>query len=177
MTAHLVLLGEVAGHRLEVGGLHGVHLVAGEHRFKPRLLQCPAQDLRHVVAAGIVAISILVAKSFRDRVIGKYSRHLTQRNSNGAEILPWRKSSPSNRRAVRLKLKLPIEWTSSSSMPKISPSSSPENTLPSSGRVSKSIRNLFIPAGYTKIENLARRDHGSESYHGKNPVNINSIRV
>ena len=55
--AHFILLRKVPGHRLQVGGLHGVHLVADEHRFKPRLLQCPAQDLRHVVAAGIVVVA------------------------------------------------------------------------------------------------------------------------
>ena len=54
--ADLILLGEVTDHRLDVGGLHGVHLVAGEHILKPRLLQRPAQNLRHIVAAGVVIL-------------------------------------------------------------------------------------------------------------------------
>ena len=54
---HFVLLGEIAGHRLDIRGRHGVHLEPGENGLKARLGQRPSQNLSHVVAAGVVVIA------------------------------------------------------------------------------------------------------------------------
>ena len=87
-NAHLVLLGKVAGHGLDVGGVHGVHLIAGEHLLKARLLQCPAQDLRHIVAAGVVVLvadAVGVAKWVCARPSSFYPRiHLCHAVRDGA---------------------------------------------------------------------------------------------
>ena len=64
---HLILLVEVPGHGLDVGGGHRVHLVPGEKGLKARLGQRPAQDLRHIVAAGVV---VLVADAMGVREVG-----------------------------------------------------------------------------------------------------------
>ena len=69
MQPHLVLLGEIAGHRLDVRGLHGVHLVAGKDRLESRLLQRPSQDLGHVVTAGVV---VVVADAVRVGEVGVF---------------------------------------------------------------------------------------------------------
>ena len=73
---------------LDVRGLHGIHLVAGKQRLKPRLGQGPAQDLRHIIAAGIVvgiADAVGVGKvgvlEAQFRHLGVHGRHAAR---NGA---------------------------------------------------------------------------------------------
>ena len=53
---HFILLVEVPGHGLDIGRAHGVHLVPGKQGLEPGLGQRPAQDLRHVIAAGVVVL-------------------------------------------------------------------------------------------------------------------------